>query len=218
MFNDIQTNSSQRIAEIREFFNFIAPLIPAAPTSTPRYLNTCKGLVFVQLYGVIEYTILSTISKCIFYINQESIKLNDVKPIILGLVLNPELDSLMRVSLKKWDKRYSLFKKVEDDIIINIANDLMPTDGKNIQYLQLQSIWNTFCLTEPIFHDIRFRGRLEDIVTNRINIAHGNQSAADVGTRMTLSEIKARVDDVSAFCSYFISVFEDYIVNKKYKK
>ena len=218
MFSDIQTVSTQRIIEIREYLDFISPLIPAAPVSTPRHLNTAKGLIFVQLYGVIEYTINSTVAKCILYINGETVNLSDIKPIIMGLALNSNLDSLKYASAKKWDRRYSLFKEIEDDLTVDISSDLLPTDGKNITFTQLNSIWKTFCLTAPIFHDITFRGRLQDIVGNRCNIAHGNQSAADVGSKVTPAELSDRLNEVSGFCSHFISVFEDYIVNKKYKK
>jgi MAE_28990/MAE_18760-like HEPN len=218
MFNDIQINSSQRIVEIREYLDFIAPLIPPPPIATPRYLNTAKGLIFVQLYGVIEHTITSSIAKCISYINSDSVKLSEIKPIIMGMALSPDLDSLTQASSKKWEKRHDVFQKLEKDIVVRILDDLMPTDGKNINYPQLQSIWKTFCLTDPIFHDNSFRGRMQDIVSNRINIAHGNLSASDIGARVTIQELNDRLNEVSAFCTHFISILEDYIVNKKYKK
>ena len=179
MFNDLKINSAQRIVEIREYLDFIAPLIPLAPITTPRYFNTAKGLIFVQLYGVIEYTVTSTIAKCISCINSDGIKLSDVKEIIFSMALDRELSSLIYVNSKKWDKRYNVFEKIRDDIVINIEDDVMPTDGQNIRYRQLESIWKTFCLNDPIFHDGKFRGRLEDIVSNRNNIAHGNQSSAE---------------------------------------
>ena len=218
MFNDIQINSDQRITEIREYLDFITPLIPAPPVATPRYLNTAKGLIFVQLYGVIEYTINSTIAKCISYINSDIVKLSDIKPIIMGIALNSELDALIQVNSKKWEKRHNIFRKLEQDNVVHIVNDIMPTDGKNINYPQLESIWKTFCLTDPIFHEQRFRGRLEEIVAHRISIAHGNQPASDIGARVTISELNGRLNEVSAFCTYFISVLDEYIIHKKYKK
>ncbi|MBV9713530.1 MAG: hypothetical protein JO011_21735 [Ktedonobacteraceae bacterium] len=218
MFNDIQINSDQRITEIREYLDFIAPLIPAPPIPTPRYLNTAKGLIFVQLYGVIETTVTSAIAKCISYINSDFVKLSDIKPILIGMALSSDLDTLTQVGSKKWEKRHHIFHKLDQNIVVHITNDIIPTDGKNIHYPQLDSIWKTFCLTDPIFHDNRFRGRLEEIVLHRINIAHGNLSASDVGARVTIQDLKSRLNEVSAFCTYFISVLDDYIIYKKYKK
>ena len=218
MFSDIQANSSQRIVEIREYLEFIITSLPPPPTATPQYLNTAKGLVFVQLYGVVEYTVTSAVAKCISYINSESVKISDIKPIIIGMALSPELDSLTQTNSKKWEKRRNIFQKIEQDTIVHILDDIMPTDGKNIHYPQLESIRETFCLTDPVFHDNTFRGRLQDIVTNRVNIAHGNFSAAEIGARVTPQELTTRLNDVSAFCTHFISILEDYVVNKKFKK
>lgn len=217
MFTDINTNSTQRIIEVREYLDFINANLPAPPAPTPKYINTGKGLVYVQLYGIVEFTVNSTISKCILYINSDQVKLSEIKHIIYAMALNPLLESLYDARKTKWSKRYNLFSELQSDPIVDISSDLMPTDGKNIHFPQLESIWQTFCITEPILHDNAFRGRLQDIVTNRINIAHGNESAADVGSRVSIPDLYNRLNDVSAFCTYIISTFDDYIKQKKYK-
>lgn len=218
MYSSIKVNSAQRITEVRENLDFFAPLIPPAPTSTPRHLNTSKGLIFVQLYGIIEFTINTTIAKTIDLINIDLVNVQDLKPFVLGMALNQNLDSLNQANRKKWDKRIELFQKYVDNAAVNIATDIMPTNGDNYNLPQLTSIWQNFNITEPIFNDITFRGRLQEIVSNRINIAHGNNSAAEVGSRVTPADLYDRINDVSNFCSYFISVFEDYSSNKKFRK
>lgn len=218
MYSGIKTNSAQRITEVRENLDFFAPLIPSAPIATPRHLNTLKGLIFVQLYGVIEFTINSTIANTIDIINGDLVPLLDLKPFVWGMALNPHLDSLSHANRKKWNKRIELFQKFVDNNEAYIGTDIIPTNGENYNLPQLKSIWETFCITEPIFNDITFRGRLQEIVTNRINIAHGNYSAAEVGSRVTSIDLYHRIRDVSGFCSYFISVFEDYSSNKKFLK
>lgn len=218
MYSDIKANSAQRITEVRESLDFFAPLIPSPPIATPRHLNTSKGLVFVQLYGVIENTINGTIAKTIDLINRDGVPIQDLKPFVWGMALNPQLDSLNQANRKKWDKRIELFKKFTDNHKVNIGTDIIPTNGENYNLPQLTSIWETFSITEPIFNDITFRGRLQEIITNRINISHGNNSAAEIGSRVTPADLYNRVNDVSTFCSYFISVFEEYSSNKKFRK
>jgi hypothetical protein len=218
MYSGIKKYSAQRITEVREYLDFVVPLIPPPPTTTPRNLNTCKGLVFVQLYGVIEYTINSTLAKTIDLINGELIKLQDTKPFVWGMALNPQLDALIQVNRKKWDKRIELFEKIDDNKEIIIPNDIIPTDRNNYTFPQLESIWKTFCITDPIFNDVTFQSRLQEIVSNRINISHGNCSAADIGSRVTPADLYDRIKEVSNFCSYFISVFEDYLLNKRFRK
>jgi len=210
MFSQIKTTSAQRITEVREFLDFFTPSIPLPPNATPRHLNTCKGLVFVQLYGTIEYTISATIAKTIDIINQEAVKIQDLKYFLWGMALNSQFDALIQTNKKKWDKRIELFVEVNANNDANISNDIVPTNGENFTYPQLQSIWSTFAITEPVFNDVTFRGRLQEIVSYRCNIAHGNYSSADIGVRVTPADLYQRLNEVSNYCSYFISVFEEY--------
>ncbi|MHC1732806.1 MAG: MAE_28990/MAE_18760 family HEPN-like nuclease [Bacteroidales bacterium] len=218
MYTNISITSAQRITEVREYLDFLAQHIPPAPTATPRYLNTCKGLIFVQLYGIIEFTINSTLTRTIDLINQELVKLQDTQPFIWSMALNPQLDALREANRKKWDKRFDLFQKVLDNDEVIITNDIKPTNGDNYNFPQLESIWKTFNITAPIFNDVTFRGRLQEIVSNRINISHGNNSAAEIGSNVTPADLYIRIKDVSRYCSYFISVFEDYILQKGFRK
>jgi hypothetical protein len=216
MFKDVQADSDNMIVEIREFLDFISLHHPQPPITTPRHLNTAKGLIYVQLYGVIENTVLKTLSKTIDYLNSESLSLSKLKYSILALVLDNELNSLINTVSKKWDKRNDLFLKIKSDDRAIISNTLCPTDGKNIGANQLNSIWRTFELISPIFSDLTFTGRLRDIVSNRINIAHGNTTASEVGKLVTMADLYTRIQEVSAYCSHFISAFDGYMQSKEY--
>lgn len=218
MYSNILNISTQRIIEVREYLDFFAPSIPAPPITTPRHLNTCKGLVFIQLYGIIEFTINSTLSRTIDLMNLELVKLQETNPFIWSMALNPQLDALIQTNRKKWDKRYELFHKVLNNDEVLIVNNIVPTNGDNFNFPQLESIWKTFNISEPIFNKVTFRGRLQEIVNNRISISHGNITAADVGARVTPADLYDRVHDVSEYCSYFISVFENYITSKAFRK
>ena len=92
----------------------------------------------------------------------------------------------------------------------------MPTDGKNIRYSQLESIWKTFCITAPILNAPSIGGRLKDIVDNRNAIAHGNNTAAEIGSRVSMTDLHNRYNEMSSYCSYVIQVFEDYVNNKDF--
>jgi hypothetical protein len=213
---DIQTESTQRIVEVREFLDAFAPDIPPPPAATPRHMNTMKGLVFVQLYGVVEFTILQTLLHSSQYINAQGLKLIDIKPYLWSIALDSQLEALNQANTKKWDVRSRLFQEIGNNSLVDIRESVIPTDGKNITSKQLQSIWTTFSINDPLFSDPTFQWRLRDIVTNRVNIAHGNSSAAIVGSSTTIHDLYQRLSDVSGYCSYFISVFEDYLAKQKF--
>lgn len=62
LLTGIQATSSDRLTEIRETINHISTMVPAPPVVTPRYVNSLKGQVFVQLYAVIEHTMTLLVS------------------------------------------------------------------------------------------------------------------------------------------------------------
>lgn len=217
MYADIQIESAQRISEIREHLHFIASQTPPPPTTVPRYINTEKGLVFVELYGTLEYTILQTLSRTISLVNAETIPMDKLRMDLWALALDSELEALNQANRKKWDKRKNIFRKALSNPTVLIDENILPTDGKNFTSDQLQSIWDAFGISEPLFHDIRFGSRMRDIVVNRINVAHGNQSASDVGSAFTISDLEVRLNEVSAFCSYIINIFDDYITRRDFE-
>ena len=216
MFEEVQRVSDGMIVEIREYLDFLSTHNPSGLSAIPRFIDTGKGLLYVQLYGVIESTVIRTLSRTLDYINEDQTKLSQLKLVILSLALNDELDAIIDSNTKKWDKRYDLFRKIDLDEVAKINNALMPTDGKNIGSKQLSSIFKIFQIDVPFFHEPSFQGRLTDIVHNRINIAHGNSTSSQIGRSLTIADLNQRIDEVSAFCSYFISTFDDYVKAKKY--
>lgn len=218
MLNSIKSSSADRLTEISENLNHISTLIPPAPTATPRFVNSLKGQVFVQLYAVIEHTICDSTKESIDYINSQNLKLSDLKESIWSIALSSDFDSLIKVISKKWDKRGELTEKIKDDVDCSINNIVMPTDGRNFGQKQIESVYRTFSISNPIYHQIAFRGRLIEIIRHRNKIAHGEEAASDIGNRVTMTDLRNRHNEVSAFCSYTISVFENYLTNGDYLK
>jgi hypothetical protein len=216
MFTDLKTDSASKLVEVREFLDFTSSLTPAAPIPTPNSLLTAKGLFYVHIYGVFEFTITSCVKKTISAINMENTNINNIQPMLFSLVLNPECDSITSTRNRNWAKRWNLFEKIRDNIITQISTDLMPTDGKNIRYSQLESIWKTFCINAPILNVPSVGGRLKDIVDNRNAIAHGNNTPAEIGSRVSMKDLYDKYNEMSSYCSYIIQVFEDYVNNKEF--
>lgn len=218
MFADLKRDSAAKLVEVREFLELTKSLIPAPPEPTPNSVLTAKGLFYVHIYGVFEYTVTSAVQKAIQYINSESIKVNDIKPIILSMALNSECDSIANTRSRNWSKRWTLFEKIRDNTTAQITTEILPTNGKNIRYNQLESIWTTFCIDDPILNIPSIGGRLSDIVDNRNAIAHGNADPSEIGSRVSIADLYIRHNEMSNYCSYLIQVFEDYIANQKYLK
>ncbi|MBD2872396.1 MAE_28990/MAE_18760 family HEPN-like nuclease [Paenibacillus arenilitoris] len=218
MFQHVQRESAARLVQVREYLNHIKSYgTEHTLTIEPSYVLAQRGLFFVYLYGVVEYTVKNTVSTCINEINNQSYKYIDLKPLLFSLILDGDFNALFQIgSDKKWEKRWKILSSISSEEIVNISNNLMPTDGKNIRYAQLQSIWKSFCIEKPILPRVDSGGILNEIVEKRNKIAHGEETPEEVGRRFSFDDLERRFEVISELCSYIIAVFEDYLVEKKY--
>lgn len=219
MFDEIRNTSTSKLTEVREYLNKINSMIPSPPLTPSDYDNICKGLFFVYIYGVYEYTVGKTILKSIELINEANVKISQCKVDLLCLILNDEYDSIHSVGVnKRWEKRWEISKKIYDDKEVNINAEIIPTDGKNYRYSQLQSIWTSFGIEKDMLPREDIGGRINEMVDFRNFIAHGDEAPGDIGKRFTVNDLRTRYDAISMYCSYIVDVFDDYIKNKKYIK
>lgn len=214
MFSDINAESTRRLTEARSLVLLIRneELIQSLNLDSKVH----KGVFFVLLYGALEYTITAAVQRCISILNRKQYDIHTLKPTLYSLIFHKECNAIMEARDKKWTKRYELFSQLEGNKIANIDDCLFPTSIGNIKYNQLESIWNTFGITRDVVTDVKIKGRLAALADHRNAIAHGRELASVIGGRYTISEIDSIYNDISKYCSYIITVFEDYIMNEMY--
>ena len=214
MFSDINAESTRRLTEAKSLVLLIKN------EDLMRSLNldskVHKGAFFVLLYGALEYTITAVVQRCISILNKRQYDIHALKPTLYSLIFHKECNAIMDARDKKWTKRYELFSQLGGTKIANIEYCLFPTSIGNIKYSQLESIWNTFGITHDVVTDVKIKGRLAALADNRNAIAHGRELASVIGGRYTISEIECIYNDINTYCSYIITVFEDYITNEMY--
>jgi len=181
-------------------------------------LVASKGLFFVHLYGAFEFTVISAVMKTIEYINANGHYVNECKPVLMSLALSPCCDALFSATDKKWEKRWELFSHFERNSRVDIPDALIPTNGRNIKVRQLQGIWTSFCLKDPVLPRPEIGGRIQELVDNRNAIAHGDASAADIGSLNSISDLYKKYNDISELCSYIVDTLDAFVRTKGYLK
>ena len=213
MFSDINSESIRRLSEAK------SSLVLIRNEETIHHLSIDikihKGVFFVLLYGALEYTITASVQRCIVILNNRSYDIQSLKPTIYSLIFHNECNAITDAKDKKWSKRYDLFSQINNSKVCAIEDHLFPTSIGNIKYQQLESIWKTFGISAAVLTDSRLKGRLSDLADNRNAIAHGRELASVVGGRYTAGEIEYIYNDISTYCSYITSVFEDYVTNEE---
>lgn len=216
LLSHVSAESAARFVEVSLYLRLIDKLSSNPPVFT-RELAPAKGLFFVHLYGTYEYTVNSAVQEVLRHINRRNIKIADCHPTFLSLALDPECRSLAGVGPDKtWDRRRTLFRRAKSSEEVTVAETLMPASGGNPSYEHLCSIWETFCIRDPVVPRRELIGRIKELVESRNAIAHGREPAGAVGGRFTTSELHTRHTDISEVCSHVVQSFENYLDNRHY--
>ena len=93
--------------EVAARFDAIELFLKESKSSKEDHTATIKGLMFVQVYAVYEFTVRSVVRVAIDSIKSHNHKMKDISPSMLALFLDPEWDSL-RDSGKRneWEGRH----------------------------------------------------------------------------------------------------------------
>lgn len=214
---DVRGASTSRLREVGHYLALIEGVSPKKPGPVKHSVKAAKGLFFVHLYAVLEFTVVSAVQKTIQVINTSGKTVKDVKPIFLSLALDPECKAVADVGPSKlWPKRRVMFAKVGSTDPLTIDESLFPADGSNIKYEQLASVWETFCISAPVVPRIQLRVRLQELTENRNAVSHGRESPITVGGRYSPADLQDRFKEVGELCNYIVDTLEQYLVAAEY--
>ena len=217
MFEDIKREATDKLIKVKLYLNEISASILLPPASPNEFQNTLKGLFFVYLYGIFEMVVTKTIGRTIDGLNSSGVKVSECKLELLSLILSPEYDALYGTGENnKWPKRWDVSQKLIKDQPLSIIEALFPTDRKNIQKKQLESLSKSFGNSHPIFPHPEIQGYLEELVQYRNYIAHGDMLPQEIGRSFSIAELEKRRSSIDELCTYFIDSYEAYILNQEY--
>jgi hypothetical protein len=219
MLEAVGAEATLRLLEVGSYLHFLRSIakVSRGPAVRPSFA-AAKGFFFVHLYGVYEYTVTSALRETLRIINLSGLSMLDCKPALLSLALDGECEALSFSGRStSWPKRIALFERTRSADAIAINDSIVPTDGRNLQWAQLQSIWAAFSIEDPVLPDMRLRGTLEELVDKRNAIAHGRETAGDVGRRFTVQDLDGRYRAMNLLCSHIVSTFDEYLNRKDYR-
>ena len=167
-----------------------------------------KGLIFVVLYGVVEYTITNCATRFISIIKGNQSLVLDYKEKLAAILLNSEFEAVMSCGSKeRWNKKAKLVDKFFSSDLENVSDTVFPGDSMNIGMQQVKQLWEFFHIDGDPFPS-NTAIYLDEIKDNRNALAHGRESAAEIGRRFSKQDIKKRVEFVEQFRNHVVQTFE----------
>lgn len=214
MFTDIRNEITRDFLDIKIWLSSF----PDSINDSDFYIIN-RGLFFVYIYGIYEKIITKTVSCTISSLNNANVHLDECVYELYPLIFSNEYDGLYHVGNKtKWEKRWIISEKMIYNPIISIPIKLLPTDGRNIHFKQLESIAKSFGMKRDILPKNENIGDLEEMVNNRNYIAHGDKNPQEIGRSYTKNDLIKKCDIISVICSYIVDCYEGYITQHEYLK
>lgn len=218
MFTEVSLNSTKRLLEAKRLMKLCSnDKFDEEQATTDSVL---KGVVYVLLYGALEFTITHCVSRTIEILNDKTLNLYQVLPSLWGLIYDSACKRIETAGTnKKWENRYKLFKELtKDKVIEQIESTLFPSSNGNIKEQQLDRVWKTFGIKAPMFEPehMSVKQTLLDLANGRMAVAHGRECASQIGSLKSSSDLEELYDSISRYCSYLIECFTQYINQEEY--
>ena len=213
MFATLRSDVVSRFAVMRSFFR-------ATQSFRGDIAAAAKGLAFVQAYAVYEFTVKSAVQISIDAINSHGTMLKEMSPSLLALYLDPELSALRDCGIRGvWNNRIQIFQRAFSSDPVQLSSGTSPpTDGSHYRHTNLLMIFEVFGIRRLPVRRRRHLFRIDEVVNNRNQIAHGSETAEEVGRRYTRPEISHVIDQMESVCLLLVAIFDSYCVDSSRQK
>jgi len=204
MFPDLRLEVMDRFTSLEQYFR-----------KSGRYRGqlsqTARGLVFVQIYAIHEYTIVNALKLAIETIASHSHSYSDLRPSLLAMFLNPELCSLRDCGLANvWERRIALLDRAVSRDTVQLSNPPMPNDGSHFRHTQIKLVLKVLGVTRAPTARRRHLYRIDEVVDTRNSIAHGEQTAAEVGRAYSNGDIWTSIRQMKNACLRLVMIVEEH--------
>jgi hypothetical protein len=137
--------------------------------------------------------------------------LNGIRLEIAGLLLQPELDSLVRSGKEKFWGNTTKFLGMLGSTAQPAPNPgLFPNDGSHYRLAQVFTIWSIFGIAAPAVPRVTLTQLVGEIVEHRNAIAHGRGTPEEIGRRYSKDDILGKIDGLLEICMHISLTLENH--------
>jgi HEPN superfamily protein len=211
VFPALRSDVEDRLLLIEEQISVLSR-VEDEKTVPQTLLKTLKGLTFVQLYAVYEQTVVGAVQAAIRALNMTRIPLRELRHELLGIALDANCRSLADCGPNRtWDVRVALMGKTRSEDPVEAPEEMFPADGTHYRFGQLQTLWTLFGIPSLPVPEMRLIGRIEELVELRNGISHGRLRAEEVGSTVSVTDLRSRHGDIREICRHLIATLEMHV-------
>ena len=180
MFHNLQLEVMNRFTAVEQYFRVS---LPDSGSVQRDVAQTLKGLVFVQIYAIHEYTVLKVVQYGSDAIMAHSHCYSNLRPSLLALFLDPQLAGATGTADRRifGPARLDLLDLAVSNKVPSLPQAPLPSDGNHFRHAHLNLILRVFGIDGTVAGRHQ-EFRIDEVVNNRNSISHGGETAAEVGS------------------------------------
>lgn len=219
-FRSIRSNINSRFGEVNTLLNYIKSIEGSItpPAIPPIEYKILKGLFYVHIYACVEFAVNKLVVDTLSLIKSKNIIYSHFENRFHTISLHSQLHGVRDCNSK-------IFLDKSADIFIQIDSADIASFDETVVSKYIQNVWGkTFNqLTKTIgMPSFTISGRtsaiFDELVYNRNIVAHGRDSAENVGSSPNYIDLKHKYDEVYLTINSYIDHFELYYQSKDYIK
>lgn len=214
-FRAVRADTVRRIVELQNLHRNIVSN-ETGPRVPPDHAAQ-KGLFIVCLYGLIEFSITSLIRTAVVHINSVQVRHDHLAPDLMPMVCEPVFTAAEAVrGENKWRRRQEVIKLSGTSTACQIRDGILGAEVMNTGRSTIELVFSLFAIdVSPIPNPV-VGIYLEEIRERRNAVAHGRESAADVGGRFSAAELGTRLRQYEDLVTHMVVSFEDMLSSRAF--
>jgi hypothetical protein len=217
-FESSDNESRSRFSEASALLNFLRQTAPPDFTPLDDIQKAYRGLWLVSMYGAVERSVNAIVESAIQVVSSHGSRSIDCVPSLHSIFHYSKIQSVQSCGRGKvFDSSVSLFEASLSSAAMIGSDNTLSESLQNVDASTMRWVAKLFG-TSPLIIDGPVAGRLSTLRERRNAIAHGRESASEVGERYTVEEMQKVYEASDAAVTAFSLSMKDHCDNKKYLK
>ena len=217
-FENAQIEVRDRFSEANSLLAFLRANGPAPLQPTSENIKSLKGLWLVSIYSAVERSVNSVMEAALEVISNHNNKSIDCIPSLHSIFHFSGIKSIRECARNKiFDKSTFLFEATHSDTVMKVIDNPLAESLQNVDATTISWILGLFGAPN-ISVSASSIGRVNALRERRNAVAHGRESASEVGERYTIQELENIYNASDEIITAFFLNLSDYCTNQYYLK
>ena len=217
-FDNAQVEIRERFTEASSLLFFLRENGPQPLQTTNNHIKSLKGLWLVSIYSAVERSVNTIIEAALEVISSHENRSIDCIPSLHSIFYFNGIRSINECGKNKiFDKSNSLFKDVFSESVMKVTDNPLAESLQNVDANTISWVLGLFGAPNFSVSSASI-GRVNALRERRNAVAHGRESASEVGERYTIEELDNIYQASDEVITAFFLNLSEHCINQHYLK